>query len=121
VALTLRLILDVMRAQVADIRSIRLIGGGSKSPLWRQIFADCWRAPVHELELKSEATSWGAAVAGGVAVGLYDWSIAAQRARIINTLEPNPANAQKYDELLAIYRDAYLALEPIYQRLAKFQ
>ncbi len=121
VAMTLRMILDVMRAQVPDIQSIRLIGGGSKSPLWRQIFADCWKVPVHELELKGEATSWGAAVAGGVAVGLYDWSIAAQRSRIISTVEPNPAHSAVYDEMLEITQDAYRALEPVYERLAKLQ
>lgn len=119
VAMTLRMILDVMRAQVPEIQSIRLIGGGSKSPLWRQIFADCWKLPVHELELKGEATSWGAAVAGGVAVGLYDWEIAARRTPVINTVEPIAVNSAVYDELLAITIDTYQALQPIYGRLAK--
>ncbi len=40
VAFNLRLILDCLRAQVSDIDAMRFIGGGSRSPLWRQILAD---------------------------------------------------------------------------------
>lgn len=120
VALNLRLILDTLRAQVPGIEAVRLIGGGSKSPLWRQILADCFGVPIHSLELKSEATSWGAAVAGGVGVGLFDWSLAAERAEVVEVVTPNRANALRYQELAAIYQDTYTALAPIYTRLAQF-
>ena len=120
VALNLRLILDTLRAQVPGIEAVRLIGGGSKSPLWRQILADCFGVPIQILELKSEATSWGAAVAGGVGVGLFDWSIAAERAEVVEVVTPNGANVPLYQELAAIYQDTYTALAPIYTRLAQF-
>ncbi len=71
---------------------MRLIGGGSRSPLWRQILADCFQLPVEMLSLTSEATSWGAAVAGGVGAGVYGWEIAAERSRVVETVEPIPAN-----------------------------
>lgn len=76
VAFGLRQILDALHEQVPDIQALRLIGGGGKSLLWQQILADCLGLPIHTLELKGEAASWGAAVAAGVGVGLYDWSIA---------------------------------------------
>lgn len=121
VALNLRLILDVLRAQVPTIRAIRLIGGGGNSPLWRQILADCFNLPIHMLELKGEATSWGAAVAAGVGSGLFDWSLAAQRSQVVEVVEPNPLHVARYHELTAIYLDAYTALAPIYARLARIQ
>lgn len=121
VALNLRLILDGIRAQAQGIESMRLIGGGSQSPLWRQILADCLQLPIHTLALKGEATVWGAAVAGGVAVGLYDWDVAARKARVTETTLPDPERAAFYDELACIFADAYTALAPIYHRLARLQ
>ena len=120
VAFGLRQILDALRQQAEGITAMRLIGGGGKSPLWRQVLADVFQLPIHMLELKSEATSWGAAVAAGVAIGQYDWSIAAQRSQVVEVVEPNLANAELYDELLAVYTDSYRALEPVYARLAGF-
>lgn len=118
VALGLRQILDALREQAGGITAMRLIGGGGKSLLWRQVLADVFQLPIHMLELKGEATSWGAAVAAGVAIGQYDWSIAAERSRVVEIVEPNRANAALYDELLGIYTASYEALAPIYAQLA---
>jgi xylulokinase len=122
VAFGLRQILDALRSQgraaTGDIAAMRLIGGGGRSALWQQILADIFQLPIHMLELKGEATSWGAAVAAGVGVGQYDWAIAAQRSQVVEVVEPNPAHAARYDELLDIYTATYAALAPIYTRLA---
>ena len=121
VALNLRLILDTLAAQVPNIETVRLIGGGGKSNLWPQILADCFKRPIQQLELNSEATAWGAAVAAGVAVNLYEWQTASQGARIAKTIDPTPNGIAIYDELVEIYADTYTALEPIYERLARLQ
>ncbi|MEZ4622305.1 MAG: FGGY-family carbohydrate kinase [Caldilineaceae bacterium] len=123
VALNLRLILDAMRASMGEratpIRAMRLIGGGGNSRLWPQMLADCFNLPIHQLTLTGEATSWGAAVAAGVAIGLYEWSLAAERATVTNVIEPDPTTVALYAELATIYTDTYRALEPIYGRLAQ--
>lgn len=125
VALNLRLVLDALRSSIGPtptpIQAIRLIGGGGKSSLWPQILADTLGLPIHQLTLTGEATSWGAAVAAGVAIGLYDWGIAAQRSTVAAITEPTAQGAARYSALLTIYRDAYSALEPIYRRLAAFR
>ncbi|MEZ4866733.1 MAG: xylulokinase [Caldilineaceae bacterium] len=122
VALNLRLILDALRSSIGasepPIRAMRLIGGGGKSRLWPQILADCLQLPIQQLSLTGEATSWGAAMAAGVGVGLYDWSLAAQRASVSAVIEPTAHGSALYNELAAIYADAYTALDPIYTRLA---
>ena len=124
VALNLRLILDALRSSIGQseppIRAIRLIGGGGKSDLWPQMLADCFNLPIHQLALTSEATSWGAAVAAGVAGGIYDWAQAAHGATVTQIVEPTRQGMAIYGELAAIYADAYRALEPIYTRLAAF-
>lgn len=118
VSFNLRLILDALESQGTPIPSIRLIGGGAQSPVWRQMLADVFARPVQLLDLITEATSWGAAVAGGVGIGLYpDWSVAKQQARIQLTVEPNAASVARYGELLPLFADTYRALEPIYAKL----
>lgn len=100
------------------IPSIRLIGGGARGAIWQQILADVWDVPVSLPELLSEATSWGAAVAGGVGVGLYkDWSIAKTQTRISKVIEPDSSTRARYAEQYALFKQSYLALEPVYARL----
>ncbi len=118
VAFGLRQILDSLRQHVPGIDAVRLIGGGGKSQLWPQILADIFGLPLHRLELTGEATSWGAAVAAGVGVGLYDWSIATERSQVVQEITPNAANRHRYEDMLAIFTESYLALAPVYAKLA---
>ncbi|MDR9753387.1 xylulokinase [Pseudomonas sp. SZMC_28357] len=57
----LRYGLDLLRQNGLQSRSIRLTGGGSKSPVWRQIVADIMNTPVVCTE-QSEAAALGAAI-----------------------------------------------------------
>ena len=130
VAFNLKIILDAFneclnpssRSSLAatstpKIPSIRLIGGGAHSAVWQQILADVWGIPVSLPELLSEATSWGAAVAGGVGVGLWDWSIAKTQTRISKVIEPQPQLSAGYAAQYALFKQSYLALEPVYKQL----
>ena len=117
VAFNLGLIMSALREQAPTISAVRFIGGGSRSPLWQQILADVFNLPIHVLALQGDATSWGAAVATGVGLGVYDWSIAAQGSRVERIVEPNPATSAFYQERKALFADIYTALKPIYPRL----
>lgn len=119
VAFNLRHILDILRSQGIAVDVLRLIGGGGKSALWRQILADVYGLPVALLDLPAQATALGAAIAGGVAVGLYpDYSVAQDLVPVQVVTEPDPSNRAVYEGLYRIYKESYVALEPIYQRLA---
>ena len=110
VALHLRLILDALRGQGAQVRAMRLIGGGAKSALWRQIFADALNLPILLPALTAEATSLGAAIAGGIGVGIYpDFSVASRLIPVHEAERPDPATAARYDELVALYAETYRA------------
>ncbi|MDI6772400.1 MAG: FGGY-family carbohydrate kinase, partial [bacterium] len=77
VAFNLRIILDAFQRQGAGIEQMRPIGGGARGRLWRQIMADVYGLPVLLPRYLEEATSLGAAVAGGIGVGLIkDFSVA---------------------------------------------
>lgn len=73
----------------------------------RKFLADIFGLPVHPLALKGDANSWGAAMAAGVGVGLYTWSLAAERSRVERIVEPNPAAAGRYAELYGLFGESY--------------
>lgn len=62
----------------------------------------------------------GAALMGGVAAGLGADvpAMAEERARIAATLEPRPEHRARLDDLYAVYRQSYRALEPLFPRLS---
>ena len=121
VALNLRIILDAFRQQGAPIRELRVIGGGARSPLWRQILADVLGLPLLRAQLAVEATSLGAAVAGGVGVGLFEsYDVVHDLVKVDPAEEPRPDSVRRYDELYRLFNDTYGALAPIYDRIADF-
>lgn len=121
VALNLRLVLDLFRDHGARIGDMRVIGGGAKGELWRQILADAYGLPVSLPAHPEEATSIGAAVAGGVGVGLFhDFSVAEQIACITATHHPNPETQAIYQRLLPTFRSAYEGLTATFDQLAIF-
>ena len=118
VAYNLRLILDSLASQGANIQAIRFIGGGARSAVWAQLLADVFDKPVQILDLAADATAWGAAVVGGIGIGLYkDWNIAAARSQVTHTYEPNAQYVALYADRLASFSAAYYALEPINERM----
>ncbi len=119
VAFNLRLILDAFREQGALISALRIIGGGARSPAWRQILADILNLPLLRPKLTVEATSLGAAIAGGVGIGLYgDYSVAAQLVRVEPGEEPRPKVAARYEASYAIFKRTYESLVPVYDGIA---
>jgi len=119
VALNLKMILDAFLEQGAEIQAMRLIGGGARDALWRQILADVYGLPILRPALLAEATSLGAAIAGGVGVGLFpDFSVAHQLVQVEEAERPNAAVQARYAELYLLFQETYRALEPIFERLA---
>ena len=119
VAFNLRAMLDALRGQGVKVEAMRLIGGGAKSAVWRQILADVYNLPIVQLNLAAEATALGAAIAGGVGVGLYpDYGVAHQLSPATAAENPNPATQARYEALYELFQQSYAALEPIYERLA---
>jgi xylulokinase len=119
ITLNLKVILDAFRQQGARIEAMRVIGGGANGRTWRQLMADIYGIPVQRPALLVEATSFGAAMAGGIGVGIYkDWSMAESLTPIVDEIQPNPALAARYEKLSRVFEHAYEAFVPVYEELA---
>ena len=120
ITFNLRVILEAFTRQGAKVDHMRLIGGGASGLFWNQIMADIYEMPVHRLAILEEATSMGAAVAGGVGVGLYpDFNIIHQMNEVREVIQPNTDNYAVYRKNYEIFEATYTALEPIYEMIAE--
>jgi xylulokinase len=119
ITLNLKVILEAFREQGAQFESMRVIGGGANGRVWRQIMADIYGLPVQRPALLTEATSLGAALAGGIGVGLYPgWELAETLTPIVDETRPNPALAPLYEKLYRFFNQAYEAFVPLYEQAA---
>jgi xylulokinase len=121
ITLNLRVILAAFQEQGAQVEAMRVIGGGARGRVWRQIMADIYGVPVQRPALLEEATSLGAALAGGIGVGLFpDFSVAEKLTPIVDTIQPNAGLGPLYDRLYGVFNRAYQAFEPLFDELAEF-
>jgi xylulokinase len=119
VTMNLRVILDAFRGQGARIEAMRVIGGGARGRFWNQIMADIYGVPVQRLAILEEATSMGAALAGGIGVGLYkDFAMSETMNAIVSEIRPDPQAQAAYAKVFPIFEAAYQALLPVYDMLA---
>jgi xylulokinase len=118
VTMNLRIVQVAFMAQGARIEAMRVIGGGARGRLWNHIMADIYGVPVHRLAILEEATSMGAALAGGIGVGLYpDFSLIESMNRVVEVIEPDPRAQAVYQQIFPIFEAAYRALVPIYEQM----
>ena len=118
ITLNLRVILDAFRQQGAQISEMRVIGGGANGRIWRKILADIFGIPIQRPALLAEATSFGAALAGGIGVGLYkDFSLAELHTPVMDTIEPDQTVQPLYDRMYEVFNRSYQAFEPLYPLL----
>lgn len=98
-------------------KTIRLSGGAANSDVWVQIFADVLQIPIDVIEDK-ELGAQGAAIAAGIAAGIYsDYEEAVKKTvNISRTVYPRPEYASVYEEKYAAYRAVIEALAPVWGR-----
>jgi len=118
VAFGLRDGLDLMvEAGMPAPAQIRASGGGTVSPLWRQILADVLEAEIATVNT-SEGAAYGAALLAMVGAGWFATVEAAAAALVTATPTAAPGpDAAAYREAHSIYRELYPALAPTFHRL----
>jgi xylulokinase len=116
VAFNLKSGLDAFIENAATIDSIDVIGGGANSEVLLQVFSDVWGQPIRRRALVDEATALGAAIVGGVAVGLYeDFGVAGRLSTVTDHFTPDAPKHEAYRVAHSRFLDAYRRLEPWFE------
>lgn len=103
--------LRVMYARLAELveleETIQVVGGGSRSPQWIQMFADIFDRKFVTANIGQDAASLGAAAVAAVGHGI--WPGFGEVQSVIETqrvFDPNKETARIYARLLPVYREA---------------
>lgn len=112
---------QVLHSGVREFEEYRVVGGGSRSPLWCQIIADISARPVVSLA-SPEATALGAGVLAAAAAGWFGdcrKAAAAMSARGKRWI-PDPENRELYERMYTqVYRSLFPTIRPLIDRLSK--
>jgi xylulokinase len=95
----------------------RIIGGGAKSPLWRQIVSDALGISLGYPE--NCDSSLGAAMLAGLAAGFFSsCDEAVERCCSVSSVtEPDARNHRIYGEYFTLFRETHDALAPLCRRV----
>lgn len=111
--------IDVLRQAGLGFDNAVLSGGGARSEIWPQMFADVLGIPVSVAEC-TETGALGAAIAAGVGAGLFPdlghavRAMTRERARFI----PDPGMASRYGERYRIYGMLTDAMKPLWLHMS---
>lgn len=104
VAMNLGAVLGILRGFTRLDDEMLMVGGGSRSALWRRIFADVYGMRVLKTNVDQDAGSLGAAAVAAVGAGLWkDFSRIDSIHEVEAVEEPVPANAAAYSEIMKAF------------------
>ncbi|MEA5016333.1 MAG: FGGY-family carbohydrate kinase [Candidatus Limiplasma sp.] len=107
VALNLRLSLDVMRQITPIGDDMLIVGGGGRSRLWRQIFANVYGMNILETNVGQDAGSLGAMACAAVGTGLWKGFDEVRGVhRLEGRVSPQPKEQALYGKLLPVFARA---------------
>jgi xylulokinase len=115
VAFSLRDSFTIFEQMNVPVNTIRLGGGGARSPLWRQIQADVYNHEVEIVEAE-EGAAYGAALLAGVGARIWSSVDEACRTavRVAGRVAPIPENVAVMNAQYAAYRRVYPAMKSIF-------
>ena len=118
VAFALRDSFEVAKDLGIQIERTKICGGGAKSPLWKKIIANVLNIKVDVPE-NEEGPSMGGAMLAAVACGEYSSveEIAQKLVKVVDTVEPTPELAEKYEARYQQFRKIYPACKELFNEI----
>ena len=84
-----------------------VVGGGSRSLFWQQIYADVYNTTIVRTNIDQQAAALGAAACAAVGCGLWDsLDYVDEIHQVLDVIHPDPANTAAYEKLLPVFRRA---------------
>ena len=118
VTYSLRDSLEIIRGLGVPVKQIRASGGGSRSPLWRQIQADVFGQNVVTIN-SEEGAAFGVALLASVGAGSYKsiQEACAATIRVVSELPPQKNAVKAYDRAFPEYQQLYRSLKGDFERI----
>jgi L-xylulokinase len=119
VAFNHRTHVDALRDHT-EVTEARLTGGGARSEVWAQIFADALGVPVSVTDA-GEAGALGTAICAGVAAGIHGSvnEVADAAVHVTRTFDPDPARQAELEDVYGRYQHLVEALDPVFTEATK--
>jgi xylulokinase len=111
--------LEIIRKMGVPVSQIRASGGGSKSPLWRQIQADVFGQKVCTINA-DEGPGYGVALLAAVGAGEFENIVEACNAtiRVVDETATSALAAKFYKKAFPVYQDLYRSLKADFKKIA---
>jgi len=108
----------IQNAGLGSITQVRASGGGTKSPLWRQILASVLNSDLLTVNT-SEGGAYGAALLAAVGSGAWpDITSACQECvKITGSTLPDPGQVEIYQKAYSLYQSLYPMLQECFVKL----
>ncbi len=121
VTYTLKWILDAIEEHL-ELDEIRVSGGGARSALWRQIVSDVCGKKVVKTDVE-EASSLGAAMFAGIAVGDFHGLEDASKKMVRGgkSQEPSQQTHEYYNKIFELYKSTYQGCRTYCQKLLEIE
>lgn len=118
VALHARWMLEGVRPCGFNDVVLRAIGGGAKSDLWMQIFADVLGVTIEAVAEPQHSGARGVALIAAVGLGAYpDYPSLRNVVKLRETFKPRSEYAGLYDETFETFKESYKSLKKLYKRI----
>ncbi len=107
--------LDIVEQLGGAVESVRVSGGGARSPFWRQMLADVFGKRVAVVETQ-EGSAYGAALLALVGTGAYAsvQEVCSAAIHEVDSVAPQPGEASVYAHGHRTYQSLYPALTGFY-------
>lgn len=107
----------VERFTKARLDPITMVGGGARSDLWAQIFADVLDRTIRQAADPIWVNLRGAGLLALASLGLIDWLEVPDLVPIANVVRPDRAHRAVHDRGYETFLEIHKANRPIYNRL----
>jgi xylulokinase len=99
------------------LEPIRFIGGGARSTVWCQIFADVLGRTIEQVADPVNANARGAGMLAAVALGELTFDQVPDRVQVARAYPPDPARTGLYDDLFREFTGLYRRNKKAHARL----
>ena len=118
VAFAIRDSLEIARQGGVKVERSKICGGGAKSPLWKEMFANILNVKLDILE-SEQGPGMGGAMLAMVASGAYGsvQEVCDALVKVVDTVEPKEELVALYEERYQQFRKIYPALKPVFAEI----